>query len=64
MIRDPGIAGFWIVNDEGMVIEASNDLEKLLKRAQELAQRAEERMDIVHYLGSFYPEREQLPETL
>lgn len=55
MIKDPGIIGSWIVDDRGKVIEASNDLEKLLKRAQELAKKLNERVDIVHYLGSFYP---------
>lgn len=58
MIKDPGIAGSWIVNDEGMVIEASNNLEKLLERAQELAKKLNGRVDVVHYLGSFYPETE------
>ena len=56
MIKDPGTMGSWIVSDRGKIIEASNELEKLLKRAQELAERLNERVDIVHYLGSFYPE--------
>jgi len=56
MIKDPGIMGSWIVSDRGRVIEASNNLEKLLKRAQELAKKLNERVDIVYYLGSFYPE--------
>jgi len=60
MIKDPGIMGSWIVNDKGKVVEASNNLEKLLKRAQELADKLGERMDVVHYVGSFYPEKEQL----
>jgi len=57
MIKDPGIMGSWIVNDKGGVIEASNNLEKLLERAQELAKKLNERVDVVHYLGSFYPKR-------
>ena len=56
MIKDPGTMGSWIVSDRGKIIEASNDLEKLLKRAQELAKKLNERVDVVHYLGSFYPE--------
>lgn len=55
MIKDPGIMGSWIISYNGRIIEASNNLEKLLKKAQELAKNSNERVDVVHYLGSFYP---------
>ena len=55
MIKDPGIMGSWIISDKGGVIEASNDLEKLLKRARERAEKSNERVDVVYYVGSFYP---------
>jgi len=65
MIKDSEVLGFGLIESRtGKVIEASNDLEKLLKRAQELAKKLNERVDVVHYLGSFYPENEQFPETL
>jgi len=56
MIKDPELLSFWLIESKtGKVTEGNDKLEALLKRAQELADKLGERVDVVHYLGSFYP---------
>ena len=60
MIKDPEFVSFWLIESEtGKIPEASNNLEGIIERAQELAHKLDRRVDIVHYLGSVYPEGEK-----
>lgn len=63
MIKDPELPSFWIVGKDGKSMEVSDDIEKLLVRAKSEAHNSGMRIDVVHYLGSFYPVK-WLPETL